>query len=114
MTDTPHLPHGWECGYLFEATTRTLLCGDLFTQPGAAEGPAVTRADILGPSEAMRRQLDSFSATRNVRSLIGKVAELRPALLACMHGQAWEGDGAALLRALGEALDAPLPADGRG
>jgi flavorubredoxin len=104
--DTPHLPHGWECGYLFERTTRTLLCGDLFTQPGPADGPAVTRGDVLGPSEALRAQLDYFSATRNVRTLIGKVAALGPTTLACMHGQAWEGDGAAILQALGAALDA--------
>ena len=46
--DAPHLPHGWECGYLFEETTRTLLCGDLFTQPGAEHAP-LTEGDILGP-----------------------------------------------------------------
>jgi hypothetical protein len=103
-TDTPHLPHGWECGYLFERSTRTLLCGDLFTQPGCAEGPAVTDRDILTPSEASRRALDYFSATRNVSSLIEKLAAMRPSTLACMHGYAWAGDGAALLRALGDAL----------
>ena len=103
-TDTPHLPHGWDCGYLFERSTGTLLCGDLFTQPGCAEGPAVTEGDILSPSEALRRALDYFSATRNVSSLIEKLAALRPSTLACMHGQAWKGDGAALLRALGDAL----------
>ncbi|BDG05704.1 oxygen-binding di-iron domain-containing protein [Anaeromyxobacter oryzae] len=103
-TDTPHLPHGWECGYLFERSTATLLCGDLFTQPGCAEGPAVTEGDILSPSEAMRRALDYFSATRKVSSLIEKLAALRPSTLACMHGHAWKGDGAALLRALGDAL----------
>ncbi|GAO01662.1 MBL fold metallo-hydrolase [Anaeromyxobacter sp. PSR-1] len=102
--DAPHLPHGWECGFLFDGSTGTLLCGDLFTQPGCAEGPAVTTGDILGPSEALRRGLDYFSATRNVAPLIEKLAARRPTTLACMHGQAWEGDGAALLRALGDAL----------
>ena len=48
-----------------------------------------------------------FSAARNVSSLIEKLAALRPQVLACMHGQAWEGDGAALLRALGDALASP-------
>jgi flavorubredoxin len=105
--DAPHLPHGWECGYLFERATGTLLCGDLLTQPGCAEGPAVTRADVLGPSEAMRSGLDYFSQTRHVASLVEKLATLRPSLLACMHGQAWEGDGAAMLRALGDALAGP-------
>jgi flavorubredoxin len=102
--DVPHLPHGWECGYLFERTTGTLLCGDLLTQPGCAEGPAVTRGDILSPSEALRSGLDYFSATRNVTTLIEKLAAFRPSVLACMHGYAWEGDGAAMLRALGDRL----------
>lgn len=52
--DAPHLPHGWECGYLFEGAAGILLCGDLFTQPGTADGPAVTTGDILGPSEKLR------------------------------------------------------------
>ncbi len=102
--DAPHLPHAWECGYLFDRTTGTLLCGDLFAQPGPAEGPAVTRGDIPSPSETMRRGLDYFSATRNVNELIEKLAVLRPSVLACMHGYAWEGDGAAMLRELGDTL----------
>lgn len=102
--DAPHLPHGWDCGYLFEGSTRTLLCGDLFTQPGCAEGPAVTESDVLQPSEALRRGLDYFSATRNVPALVEKLAACGPSTLACMHGFAWRGDGAALLRALGASL----------
>jgi flavorubredoxin len=101
---TPHLPHAWECGHLLETTTRTLFCGDLFTQ-GGDQHPPVSEADILGPSEAMRAGLDYFSHTRNAKGLIEKLAALRPTTLACMHGASWKGDGAALLRALGEALD---------
>ena len=100
---TPHLPHGWECGYLFDQTHQTLFCGDLFTQPGTGEAPLVTQ-DILGPSEAFRGQMDYFSHTRNASSLIEKLAQLQPRTLACMHGSAWSGDGAALLRNLGQAL----------
>jgi flavorubredoxin len=48
--DASHLPHGWETGYLFDETTKTLLCGDLFTQPGAGD-VALTESDVLGPSE---------------------------------------------------------------
>jgi flavorubredoxin len=103
--DTPHLPHGWECGYAFEAATATLLCGDLFTQPGA-HGAPVTQADILGPSEAMRAAMDYFSHTRNARALLSKLAATRPRTLACMHGSAWAGDGEKLLGALADALDA--------
>lgn len=101
--DTPHLPHGWEAGYLFESTTRTLLCGDLFTQPGA-DTPPVTEGDILGPSEAFRAHVDYFSYTRQAKAHIAKLAALAPRTLACMHGSAWIGDGAKLLGALGEAL----------
>ena len=100
---TPHLPHGWECGHLYEAETRTLFCGDLFSQPGA-DHPAVTESDILEPREEMRKALDYYSHTSNCAALIDRLAGLKPELLACMHGAAWRGDGAALLRALGKEL----------
>jgi flavorubredoxin len=103
--DTPHLPHAWECGFLLEEHTSTLLCGDLFTQPGAEHAP-LTEGDILGPSEAFRHQLDYFSHTRHVRTMIEKLAATQPRVLACMHGSAWSGDGAKLLRGLGDALAA--------
>lgn len=103
--DMPHMPHGWECGYLFEQSTRTLLCGDLFTQPGSGEEP-LTRADILEPSEALRAALDYYSHTSRARPLLERLADTQPATLACMHGSAWSGDGAALLRALADRLEA--------
>ncbi|MEZ5445703.1 MAG: MBL fold metallo-hydrolase [Gammaproteobacteria bacterium] len=101
--DTPHLPHAWECGLLMEERTGTLLCGDLFTQ-GGADNPPVTESDILGPSEAFRHQMDYFSHTRNARQMLERLASTAPATLACMHGSAWRGDGARLLRALADAL----------
>jgi len=101
--DTPHLPHGWEAGYLFEETTRTLFCGDLFTQPGSG-AEAVTKGDIVGPSEAFRRAMDYYSHAKDGPSLVGKLAETEPVLLACMHGSAWRGDGGALLRILATQL----------
>jgi len=97
--DTPHLPHGWECGLLSEESTRTLFCGDLFTQPGAGN-PPVTEADILGPSEAFRAQMDYFSHTKNAAAMLERLAATGPTTLACMNGSAWRGDGAILLRAL--------------
>lgn len=97
--DTPHLPHAWECGHLFESTTKTLFCGDLFTQGGHEHEPLTTN-DILDSSEAMRGALDYFSQTREVQELTEKLAVLSPQVLACMHGAAWQGDGAALLRQL--------------
>ena len=101
--DTPHLPHAWECGYLMEEKTRTLLCGDLFTQ-GGSDLPPITELDILGPSEAFRHQMDYYSHTQNARELLEKLASTEPTTLACMHGSAWRGDGAKLLRDLADKL----------
>jgi flavorubredoxin len=103
--DAPHVPHGWDCGFLFEGTTRTLFCGDLFTQ-GGDRHPPLTEADILGPSEAMRRAMDYFAHAPATRGTLEKLARDEPLTLACMHGAAWRGDGAKLLRALAEALAA--------
>ena len=103
--DAPHLPHAWECGFMMEERTSTLLCGDLFTQ-GGTDCPPITESDILGPSEAFRKQLDYFSHTKNARELLEKLASKNPETLACMHGSAWRGDGAALIRALADSLAA--------
>jgi flavorubredoxin len=103
--DTPHLPHAWECGVLIEERTATLLCGDLFTQ-GGADLPPITESDILEPSEAFRHGMDYFSHTKNARVMLERLASTNPATLACMHGSAWHGDGAKLLRALADALSA--------
>ena len=102
--DTPHMPHAWECGVLFERTTRTLLCSDLFTD-GGADHPAITEADILGPSERFRAQMDYYSHAKNGRQILMRLAETRPRMLARMHGSAWRGDGEAMLTALAAALD---------
>ena len=97
--DAPHLPHAWECGFLAEETTGTLFCGDLFTQPGDGR-PALVEDDILGPSEAFRHAMDYFSHSTHAGALLEKLARTGPGTLACMHGSAWRGDGAGLLRAL--------------
>lgn len=102
---TPHVPHAWECGFLYESRTRTLLCGDLFTQGGDGL-PALTDRDILEPSETFRRGLDYYSHTRDGRRHLERLAALAPTTLACMHGSAWRGDGAKLLRALADSLEA--------
>jgi len=104
--DAPHLPHGWECGYLFEEVGRTLLCGDLLTQPGTGDNP-VTEDDVLGPSETMRAQMEYYAHSPQTRPLLDKLAATEPRLLACMHGSAWRGDGRALLLKLADALAAP-------
>jgi flavorubredoxin len=101
--DTPHLPHGWDCGYLFEHKTSTLFCGDLFTQPGA-DHAALVESDILGPSEAMRDAMDYYAHTENTSELIAKLAAHEPTTLACMHGSSWSGKGSELLDALAAAV----------
>jgi flavorubredoxin len=101
--DTPHMPHSWECGLMLDVTTRTFFCGDLFTQGGAGE-VAITESDILGPSEAFRQPMDYFAHTPNTAVMLERLAGERPTTLACMHGSAWRGDGARLLRELSTAL----------
>ncbi len=103
--DAPHLPHGWDCGYLADVTGHTLFCGDLFTQPGADHEP-VTEGDVLGPSEGFRKAMDYYSHAPSARRLIDKLAATRPRTLLCMHGAAFRGDGAKLLHALSDALAA--------
>jgi flavorubredoxin len=102
--DTPHLPHAWECGLMMETQTRTLLCGDLFTQGGTGEVP-LTGDDILGPSEAFRHEMDYYAHCPDTAAMLERLAGEQPSVLACMHGSAWQGDGAALLRALARSLD---------
>jgi len=105
--DTPHLPHGWEAGQLFDEYTGTLFCGDLFTQ-GGVDLPAVTEKDILRPSEEFRQRMDYFSHTTNAGDMLERLASIKPTTLACMHGSAYRGDGAALLRELAVALSNPV------
>ena len=102
--DTPHVPHAWECGLAFETRTRTFLCGDLFTQGGRGD-TALTESDILGPSEEFRKPMDYFAHAPQTAGVLERFAAERPQTLACMHGSAWRGDGAALLRALAAALE---------
>lgn len=102
--DAPHLPHGMDCGYMFEEHTRSLFCGDLFTQPGA-DVPPVTESDIFAPSEVLRAAFP-YAPIKNARALTDKLASTEPALLACMHGMSYRGKAAAgLLRELGSALE---------
>ena len=102
--DTPHMPHGWECGLMMELSTRTFLCGDLFTQGGDGR-VALTETDILGPSEAFRAPMDYYSHAPNTAQILARLASEKPVTMACMHGSAWRGDGARLLRALAEKLN---------
>ena len=101
--DTPHVPHAWECGLMMETRTQTFFCGDLFTQGGGGE-TALTESDILGPSEAFRAPMDYFAHAPHTPAVLERIAREQPSTLACMHGSAWRGDGARLLRELSVSL----------
>src|SRR4051812_7298840 len=98
--DTPHIPHGWDAGVLYEESTGTLLCGDLFTQLG--DGPALTHSDIVGPAIAAEDMFQSSSLNPQMGATIRRLAGLAPRTLALMHGPSFAGDGAAALRALAD------------
>ena len=102
--DTPQVPHNWESRMLFEETTGTLLCGDLFTQLG--NGPATTGGDIVGPAMAFETMFQNYSSlTPSLPVTLDRLAALEPGTLALMHGSAFTGDGAAALRELSAAYD---------
>lgn len=101
--DTPHLPHGWDCGLMFDQTTRTLLCSDLFTQGGEGK-EALVESDILGPSEGFRAAMDYYAHSPDTGAMLERLAAESPTTLACMHGSAWRGDGAVLLRGLAASI----------
>ena len=104
--DTPHVPHNWEARVLFEETTRTLLCGDLFAHTG--DGPAVTERDILGPAKVGEESFRGTCYTPSTGPTIRKLAELRPKTLALMHGSSFHGDCASALRDLAGFYDGML------
>jgi flavorubredoxin len=98
--DTPHVPHGWEAGVMFEETTRTLLCGDLLTQAGA--GPALVETDVLGPAIATEDMFHAMCLGPNTGPVLRDLASLAPTTLAIMHGSSFAGDGAAALSGLAD------------
>ncbi len=106
--DTPHVPHAWEARVLYEETTNTLLCGDLFTQLG--DGPAVTTGDVVGPASQAEDVFGATCLTPSTGSTIRGLADLAPSTLAVMHGSCFTGDGAQALFALADDYDARVRA----
>lgn len=106
--DTPHVPHAWEARVLYEETTNTLLCGDLFSQLG--DGPAITDGDIVGPAGQAEDVFGATCLTPQTGSTIRSLAGLAPTTLAVMHGTCFSGDGATALLALADDYDARLAA----
>jgi hypothetical protein len=101
--DTPHIPHGWEAGVLYEEGSGTLLCGDLFTQLG--DDKALTEGDIVSPAIAAEDIFKYSSLNPGMGPTIRGLARLAPKTLALMHGPSFAGDGAAALHALADSYD---------
>ncbi len=98
--DTPHVPHCWEAGVVYEETTGTLLCGDLLTHLG--DGPAVIGGDIVGPAVAAEDMFHATSLGPVTAPTIRKLAALKPRTLGVMHGSSFDGDCAGALGALAD------------
>jgi len=105
--DTPHVPHGWEARVLFEETTGTLLCGDLFTQLGD-RGP-ITGDDIVGPAMDAEALFRSTSLAPDTTTVMRKLGDLDPTTLALMHGPTFSGDGRQALFDLASAYESQYP-----
>jgi flavorubredoxin len=97
--DTPHVPHAWESGVIFEETAGILFCGDLFTQLGRE---VTTENDIVPAAIAAEDTFHSTSVGAVTAPTIRRLAQLKPAALALMHGPAYFGDGAAVLDRLAD------------
>ena len=94
---TPHVPHCWEAGLLFEEENKTLLSSDLFHQNGDVD--AMTESDVIGP---VRKTLVDYQAsplanympyTKHTDGILRKLAALKPQTIAAMHGSTYKGDG---------------------
>jgi flavorubredoxin len=105
---TPHVPHCWEAGLLFEETKGTLLSSDLFHQCGDVE--ASTESDVI---ERARKTLIDYQAgplanympyTKHTDGVMQRLAELKPQTIAPMHGSTYVGDGEKALKDLATVL----------
>jgi flavorubredoxin len=101
--DTPHVPHAWDARLLYEETTRTLLCGDLFAHVG--DGPALVSSDLVGPAMAADELFRQVSLGPLTGATLRRLAALEPRTLALGHGSSFAGDGGAALRALADEYD---------
>jgi flavorubredoxin len=105
FVSTPHLPHTWEAGHLFEESTRTLFCSDLFHQDGELEAVIESESELIGRARKtlVRYQAGPFANylpyTNLTGGQLGRLGALRPGVIAAMHGSAFRGDGE---RAIGE------------
>jgi flavorubredoxin len=105
---TPHLPHGWDAQLLFEETSGTLFCSDVFGHPG--DGPALVETDILGKAIDSETRSRSMSLTATTAPTLRRLAALQPKRLALMHGSSFAGNAAGALNALADHVAAELHA----
>jgi flavorubredoxin len=98
--DTPHVPHGWDARVLYEETTRTLFCGDLFTHEG--NGPALVETDVVQAAIKSDRRSGATCLTPQTALTLRRLARLAPETLAVMHGSSYRGDCAGALNALAD------------
>ncbi len=98
---TPHVPHGWDAGVIYEETTKTLFAGDLFTRTG--DEPPIGDADIVGPALATEDRFHATALTPLTAPTIRRLAALDIDTLALMHAPAYTGDAAHALEALAAA-----------
>ncbi|HKW95352.1 MAG TPA: MBL fold metallo-hydrolase [Methylomirabilota bacterium] len=101
--DTPHVPHCWDAGLLFEETTGTLFTSDLFTHVG--DPPALTEGDILSPAMAAEQHFGYTAVSPATGATIRRLAALAPRTLAVMHGSSFSGDAPAALQTLARFYD---------
>ena len=108
---TPHVPHGWEAQVLFEESTATLLCGDLFSQVGG--GPALRTGDvdeIVEPAVLAETMFQASSLAPHTASTLRTLGDLDPATLAVMHGSSFQGNGKLALHTLADRYQALIDA----
>jgi flavorubredoxin len=98
--DTAHIPHNWDAGLLYEETTGTLFCSDLFTQMGPAD--ATTESDIVAPAIATAKMVPFMPWTPLAEPTLRRLAGLAPTTIALMHGPTFKGDGGAALNGLAD------------
>jgi flavorubredoxin len=104
--DTPHVPGPWEAGVLFEETTSTLFCGDLFGRSGPA--PATTTSDIVQAAIQHDEKMHGNAHTPLTAPTLRRLAALNPRQIALMHGPTFVGDGALPLRAFADYFETAL------
>jgi flavorubredoxin len=102
--DTPHVPHGWEAGVLYDKATKTLFCGDLFTHLGAYEA-TTSSSDIVSAAAAAEDVFHFSSLAPSSGATIRGLADLDIASLALMHGPVFTGDCKAALLGLADDID---------